>query len=999
MKYLTLVLCAVSLYAAAPSGSPSGCVNATTGVITTHPCVATYTTAGSTSTTGEVVWLEAGLNSWNYGDTVKAQAGKIWQKSSRINVAKPGGTYTGTDALFTTTRDSELPLNGTRITLNYMCATTVNGCQTGTLADFSGSVVPIFWGTSNVPIVGLAHGVAPGDNIAADHITLRGLGFYRYEANFNTVVFSSGFLEVGDNGTLGVISDAATQQPSHITVQHCILSQSGTFSTRVMLNLNGNDVTIRDNFIERGQTYGQDSQAINGTSGLGPYYIYNNYAEGGAENILFGGGRPSYTSLFSSNVNIKWNFLPKSPNKYQLTRWAAGTYHERGAIVWSSTGTSYTVSPGSHIALNSGTTGSSEPTWCTTGTCTDPLDGTIQWQRTGVQQWLLKNSLEVKSGTDWDVQYNVTENLWANPGGQETAINFKIETKGLTEGFNCAEYLSGTVNVASTIVTKAGGDFPDIMHPGATSAALNATAVNTTTNILSMAPIPGSGWNASRQVYLTTTGTLPGGLTANTIYYLRTFNATTDSFALATTDSDTTIVDITSAGSGTLTAHLLMLDGLSVRINGVFYTVASYQPPNQLTLTTSAGTQSGVPMTIGDPTGECHGSWNKRMLFANNWVRNAPQGFKITCGVNGRESHCSDHTVRNNLFTNIGKTLMPDFAGAASPTAFAAMSMIQEPQRLLVEHNTFIGTNPYALNYEIGSLAQDARYTDGVYRNNLFISGQTNGFRASGAGVEGAGLNNALCGGATCTTANWNKNAFVGLASTSTYVAGTTLNPTTTTVGFLNYVPNAGGLYDLAPGTTYYNAGTDGRQIGVDMDQIPRIMGLTVVTSDRAATFVYRVSPGVASIPCVVEVSTTRDMLTPVSYLQTFDGRNSDAFNSYPRPDGRRRIVVTGLSAATTYWYRLQCGGDATYDQSFTTSGTLTGTASQAIVFTSPTNGTQTLTWGTTYNATTNAISGGGAPTATCTLNQACSIAFTGNRGQPYFYKVNSGNVDVVTIP
>jgi hypothetical protein len=57
----------------------------------------------------------------------------------------------------------------------------------------------------------------------------------------------------------------------------------------------------------------QDSQGINAINGPGPFTIVNNYVEGGAENIMFGGGVARSPDLIPSDIVIRHNHLRKPP--------------------------------------------------------------------------------------------------------------------------------------------------------------------------------------------------------------------------------------------------------------------------------------------------------------------------------------------------------------------------------------------------------------------------------------------------------------------------------------------------------------------------------------------------------------------------------------------------------------------------------------------------------------------------------------------------------------
>jgi hypothetical protein len=72
---------------------------------------------------------------------------------------------------------------------------------------------------------------------------------------------------------------------------------------------------------------GADSQALAGWSGSGPIKIVDNYLEGGAENVLFGGSDPAIPGLVPSDIEIRGNTIAKNPrwnpgnSTYDGSRW------------------------------------------------------------------------------------------------------------------------------------------------------------------------------------------------------------------------------------------------------------------------------------------------------------------------------------------------------------------------------------------------------------------------------------------------------------------------------------------------------------------------------------------------------------------------------------------------------------------------------------------------------------------------------------------------------
>jgi hypothetical protein len=77
------------------------------------------------------------------------------------------------------------------------------------------------------------------------------------------------------------------------------------------IGLNSASTTIRDSYIGNIWYVGQDSQAIAGWNGPGPYTITNNYLEAASENFLLGGADPSIQNLIPSDIVFTKNYVTK----------------------------------------------------------------------------------------------------------------------------------------------------------------------------------------------------------------------------------------------------------------------------------------------------------------------------------------------------------------------------------------------------------------------------------------------------------------------------------------------------------------------------------------------------------------------------------------------------------------------------------------------------------------------------------------------------------------
>ena len=114
---------------------------------------------------------------------------------------------------------------------------------------------------------------------------------------------SAVILEFGANdqgfGDIIQLGDGSSSQntlakvPHHLMLSHLYIHGNPLVGQKRCVALNAAHVTIKDSHIAECKAVGQDSQAIGGWNGPGPYVIDNNYLEGAGENILIGGADPS----------------------------------------------------------------------------------------------------------------------------------------------------------------------------------------------------------------------------------------------------------------------------------------------------------------------------------------------------------------------------------------------------------------------------------------------------------------------------------------------------------------------------------------------------------------------------------------------------------------------------------------------------------------------------------------------------------------------------------
>ncbi|HEX6650553.1 MAG TPA: hypothetical protein VF075_13475 [Pyrinomonadaceae bacterium] len=105
--------------------------------------------------------------------------------------------------------------------------------------------------------------------------------------------------------------NSLSQFPHHLIFDRCYVHSTGLNKARRGFGLNTGDTSITNSYISGFAGAGDETQAICGWNGPGPFRIVNNYIEGGAQNIMFGGADPAVPNLVPSNIEIRRNFMYK----------------------------------------------------------------------------------------------------------------------------------------------------------------------------------------------------------------------------------------------------------------------------------------------------------------------------------------------------------------------------------------------------------------------------------------------------------------------------------------------------------------------------------------------------------------------------------------------------------------------------------------------------------------------------------------------------------------
>ena len=205
------------------------------------------------------------------GDTITLQPGAVYVGSFRLR-NKPG-----TDPITITTSDPGLlPPPGKRVTPAY-----------------SGSM-PILSSPTQSPVFKTDAG--------ASHYRLIGL-------EITSPAYNWDLIRLGSFGATSV-----EEQSEDFVLDRLYIHGDPVNGGKRGITLNAASTSITNCYISDIKGMGQDTQAILGWNGPGPYEIINNYLEAAGENLMFGGAVAKIPKLVPSDILIKGNHFYKQPS-------------------------------------------------------------------------------------------------------------------------------------------------------------------------------------------------------------------------------------------------------------------------------------------------------------------------------------------------------------------------------------------------------------------------------------------------------------------------------------------------------------------------------------------------------------------------------------------------------------------------------------------------------------------------------------------------------------
>ena len=118
--------------------------------------------------------------------------------------------------------------------------------------------------------------------------------------------------------------------PSNLVFDRCYVHSTGLNRARRGFALNSAETSVLNSHVSGFAGAGDETQAIAGWNGPGPFHIVNNYLEGAGEVVMFGGADPSISGLVPSDIELRRNHLRK-PKEWMGRAAIKGTFELKNA--------------------------------------------------------------------------------------------------------------------------------------------------------------------------------------------------------------------------------------------------------------------------------------------------------------------------------------------------------------------------------------------------------------------------------------------------------------------------------------------------------------------------------------------------------------------------------------------------------------------------------------------------------------------------------------------
>jgi hypothetical protein len=219
--------------------------------------------------------LQAAIDSARPGDVLLLQPGSTFNGHFRLRRKSGDGWIT-----IRTASDAGLPAPGTRMTPSVARSASLPRILTPDVAP----AIQTEPGAHHYRIIGVEVGAASG------------------------VTLQYGLVKFGSSGTE---QNMLSQVPHHLILDRVYVHGQSGMHLKRCVTLNSAWSAVIDSYLSECHGKGQDTQAILGWNGPGPFKIVNNVLEGAGENIMFGGADPSISGLIPADIEIRNNYVHK----------------------------------------------------------------------------------------------------------------------------------------------------------------------------------------------------------------------------------------------------------------------------------------------------------------------------------------------------------------------------------------------------------------------------------------------------------------------------------------------------------------------------------------------------------------------------------------------------------------------------------------------------------------------------------------------------------------
>jgi hypothetical protein len=240
--------------------------------------------------------FQGALNSASCGDTIQLAESATFTG----NFVLPVKSCDGWVVVRTTAPDSGLPAAGTRVTPIYS------------------HVMPKIVTPNSAPAITARFGVS----------------HYRFVAVEITTTFSTleseqyGLVDLGEDPATGKSASSLSELPHDITIDRCYIHGTSKGNVKRGIVFNGASLAVIDSYISDIHVVGQDTQAVGGWNGPGPFKIVDNELEAAGENVMFGGAKPTIVNNIPSDIEIRGNHF------FKPLSWMVGS-PSYGGIHWT----------------------------------------------------------------------------------------------------------------------------------------------------------------------------------------------------------------------------------------------------------------------------------------------------------------------------------------------------------------------------------------------------------------------------------------------------------------------------------------------------------------------------------------------------------------------------------------------------------------------------------------------------------------------------------------